>query len=68
MGRFEKKMLLSFSVFEGICCSVAGSEGYSGGSGYAASKFAVRGLTESLRKELVNTPIRVTHIAPGLLK
>jgi 3-hydroxy acid dehydrogenase/malonic semialdehyde reductase len=46
--------------------SVAGSEGYSGGSVYAASKFAVRGLTESLRKELVNTPIRVTHIAPGL--
>jgi len=48
--------------------SVAGLEGYSGGSIYCASKFAVKGLTESLRKELVSTPLRVTLVAPGLVE
>eukprot|EP01114_Cavostelium_apophysatum_P005174 TRINITY_DN158_c0_g1_i1.p1 TRINITY_DN158_c0_g1~~TRINITY_DN158_c0_g1_i1.p1 ORF type:complete len:261 (-),score=55.71 TRINITY_DN158_c0_g1_i1:29-811(-) len=46
--------------------SVAGLEGYPGGSAYCASKFAVQALTESLRKEVVATPLRVTSIAPGL--
>ena len=32
---------------------------------YCASKFAVQGLTEALRKELVATKIRVTSICPG---
>jgi len=47
--------------------SVAGLEGYPGGSIYCASKFAVQGMTESLRKELVATPLRVTAICPGLV-
>jgi len=46
--------------------SVAGLEGYVGGSAYCASKFAVQALTDSLRKELVATPLRVTAICPGL--
>ncbi|MSP81409.1 MAG: SDR family oxidoreductase [Alphaproteobacteria bacterium] len=33
--------------------SVVGSAGYAGGSLYAASKFAVRGFSESLRKDFV---------------
>lgn len=45
--------------------SIAGLEGYPGGSIYCASKFAVQGITESLRKELVATKLRVTAICPG---
>jgi 3-hydroxy acid dehydrogenase/malonic semialdehyde reductase len=47
--------------------SIAGQEGYAGGSVYCATKFAVQGLTMSMRKELVNTPIRVSSICPGLV-
>jgi len=46
--------------------SIAGLEGYAGGSGYCASKYAVEGLTTAMRKELVATPLRVTSIAPAL--
>lgn len=46
--------------------SIAGIWSYPNGSGYCASKFAVRAFTDALRIELVGTPIRVTHIAPGL--
>ena len=46
--------------------SVAGRESYAGGSVYCASKAAVRAFTGSLLREVVNTPIRVTEIQPGL--
>lgn len=45
--------------------SIAGREGYPGGSIYCATKSAVRAFTESLRKELINTRIRVIEIDPG---
>lgn len=45
--------------------SVAGREPYAGGSIYCASKAAVRSFTESLRKELIATRIRVIEIDPG---
>lgn len=47
--------------------SCAGHYAYSQGSIYNASKYAVRGFTEAARHDLINTPIRVTHIAPGLV-
>ncbi|KAK6531443.1 hypothetical protein TWF281_008247 [Arthrobotrys megalospora] len=45
--------------------SIAGREPYPGGSIYCSTKAAVRAFTESLRKELVNTRIRVAVIDPG---
>ncbi|KAG0671562.1 hypothetical protein C6P45_000394 [Maudiozyma exigua] len=48
--------------------SVAGREAYPTGSIYCASKFAVRAFTESLRKELIDTNIRVILIAPGIVE
>ena len=44
--------------------STLGSIGYPGFSIYCASKFAIRGFTESLRRELANTRISVSYIAP----
>ncbi|KAL8696697.1 MAG: hypothetical protein Q9224_002666, partial [Gallowayella concinna] len=45
--------------------SIAGREGYPGGSVYCATKAAVRVFTEALRKELIATRIRVMEIDPG---
>ncbi|KAH0324984.1 NAD(P)-binding protein, partial [Aureobasidium melanogenum] len=45
--------------------SIAGREPYPGGSIYCATKAAVRSFTESLRKELVATRVRVIEIDPG---
>ena len=45
--------------------SIAGRDGYPGGSIYCATKAAVRTFTDSLRKELIDTRIRVIEIDPG---
>ncbi|EEB97700.1 hypothetical protein MPER_02931, partial [Moniliophthora perniciosa FA553] len=48
--------------------SVAGREPYAGGSIYTATKHAVHAFTASVMRELVNTPIRVTEIQPGMVE
>ncbi|RDB21064.1 NADP-dependent 3-hydroxy acid dehydrogenase [Hypsizygus marmoreus] len=48
--------------------SIAGREPYAGGSIYTATKHAVRAFTGSMLRELVNTPIRVTEIQPGMVE
>jgi NADP-dependent 3-hydroxy acid dehydrogenase YdfG len=48
--------------------SIAGIQGYPGGSGYNAAKFAAHGVTESLRHELLGQPVRVTEVLPGLVQ
>ncbi len=48
--------------------STAGFETYPGGGGYTASKHAVRAITQTLRKELLGKPVRITEIAPGLVE
>ena len=48
--------------------SVAGREAYPEGSAYNACKFAVRGFTSALLKELVNTQIRVSEVQPGMVE
>jgi len=45
--------------------SIAGREPYIGGSIYCATKAAIRSFTDSLRKELVSTRIRIIEIDPG---
>ncbi|WP_368503021.1 SDR family oxidoreductase [Alkalihalophilus sp. As8PL] len=45
--------------------STAGLQGKANESGYVASKFAVRGFTESLQAELADTMIRVSGIYMG---
>ncbi|KIW16777.1 hypothetical protein PV08_03967 [Exophiala spinifera] len=45
--------------------SIAGREPYVGGSIYCATKAAIRTFTESLRKELIATRIRVIEVDPG---
>ncbi|KAK8060526.1 NAD(P)-binding protein [Apiospora saccharicola] len=45
--------------------SIAGREPYIGGSIYCATKAAVRSFTDSLRKELIATRVRVMEIDPG---
>jgi len=44
--------------------SIFGSIGFPHYASYCASKFAMRGFSQSLRRELVDTPVRVTYIAP----
>lgn len=47
--------------------SVAGHYAYANGSVYNASKYGVLGFTEAARHDLASTPIRITHISPGLV-
>jgi len=48
--------------------STAGRLTYEGGGGYTAAKHALAAVTETLRLELNGLPIRVTVIAPGMVK
>ncbi len=48
--------------------SIAGDAAYPGGSVYCATKAAVKTLSDGLRQDLVDTPLRVTNIKPGLVE
>lgn len=48
--------------------STAGRIAYEGGAGYTAAKHGTQVVTETLRLELCGEPIRVTEIAPGMVK
>ena len=48
--------------------STAGRWAYEGGGGYTAAKHALRVLTETLRLELNGEPIRVSEVAPGMVR
>lgn len=48
--------------------SIAGDAAYPGGSVYCATKAAVKALSDGLRIDLVDTPLRVTHIKPGMVE
>lgn len=48
--------------------SVAAFETYDNGSGYTSAKHAQAALHRTLRGELLGQPVRLTEIAPGLVK
>jgi len=48
--------------------STFGSIGFAHFATYCASKFAIRGFSEALRRELVDSPIGVTYISPRATK
>jgi len=48
--------------------SIAGDGAYPGGSVYCATKAAVKVLSDGLRIDLYDTPIRVTNVKPGLVE
>ncbi|MEU2156799.1 SDR family oxidoreductase [Streptomyces sp. NPDC019396] len=51
-----------------VLSSTAGHGTYEGGGGYVAAKHGAHVLAETLRLEIVGTPVRVIEIAPGLVK
>ena len=48
--------------------SIAGDAAYAGGSVYCATKAAVIAVSDGRRIDLVDTPVRVTIIMPGLVE
>jgi 3-hydroxy acid dehydrogenase / malonic semialdehyde reductase len=48
--------------------SIAGHEVYPAGNVYCATKFAVDALTKGMRLDLVETPVRVSTVDPGLVE
>lgn len=51
-----------------VVSSTAGHATYENGGSYAAAKHAERTIAETLRLEVNGQPIRVTEIAPGMVK
>ncbi len=48
--------------------SIAGHESYPGGSVYCATKHAVKAFTETTKKDLHDTNVRVSMVSPGLVE
>src|SRR3954452_6449373 len=48
--------------------SIAGRLVYEGGGGYTAAKHGAAALVETLRLELNGRPVRVTEVAPGMVR
>jgi NADP-dependent 3-hydroxy acid dehydrogenase YdfG len=48
--------------------STAGRIAYEGGAGYTAAKHGTQVVTETLRLELFDQPVRVCEIAPGMVR
>ncbi|MCM2394009.1 SDR family NAD(P)-dependent oxidoreductase [Streptomyces albipurpureus] len=51
-----------------VLTSTAGHGTYEGGAGYVAAKHGAHVLAETLRLEIVGTPVRVIEVAPGMVK
>lgn len=48
--------------------SIAGTAAYAGGAIYCATKAAIKLLSDGLRIDLVDTPVKVTNIQPGVVE
>ena len=71
-GLMRKTRLCLPHIADGghIVClgSIAGRQAYPNGASYVTSKFAVRGFVYALREDLLERPIRVTTVDPGLVE
>lgn len=47
--------------------STAADAGYEGGAGYCGAKAAERSVVEAMRLELVDQPVRIAEVAPGMV-
>ncbi|MFF5322260.1 SDR family NAD(P)-dependent oxidoreductase [Janibacter hoylei] len=68
--RVVQALLPSLVAGEGVIVNVgstAGRVSYEGGAGYTAAKHALATMTETMRLELVEQPVRITEIAPGMV-
>jgi NADP-dependent 3-hydroxy acid dehydrogenase YdfG len=50
-----------------VLTSIAGREIYPGGGGYTAAKHGAAAVTDTLRLELMDQPVRVIEVAPGMV-
>lgn len=69
-ARVTQALLPALTTATGIVVfvtSIAAEAGYEGGAGYCGAKAAERSMVESMRLELVDTDVRITEIAPGLV-
>ena len=48
--------------------SIAALSVYEGGAGYTAAKHGLRAVTQTLRRELLGQPVRVTEVDPGMVE
>jgi len=51
-----------------VVTSITAREVYTGGAGYSAAKHAQAAVAETLRLELLGQPVRVSEIAPGMVR
>ncbi|RWU82622.1 oxidoreductase [Janibacter hoylei PVAS-1] len=68
--RVVQALLPSLVAGEGVIVNVgstAGRTSYEGGAGYTAAKHALATMTETMRLELVDQPVRITEVAPGMV-
>jgi NADP-dependent 3-hydroxy acid dehydrogenase YdfG len=70
--RVTKALLPALEIEPGghivVMSSTAGRVVYEGGGGYTAAKHAATAVAETLRLELNGRPIRVSEIAPGMVR
>lgn len=48
--------------------SIAGLQVYEGGAGYTSVKHGLRAVTQTLRREVLGRPVRVTEVDPGMVE
>ncbi|GAB3818625.1 SDR family NAD(P)-dependent oxidoreductase [Tessaracoccus terricola] len=70
-GRVTKAMLPALVAAEGavvFVTSTAAETAYEGGAGYNAAKFGQRAVVGALRLEIVDQPVRVCEVSPGMVE
>ena len=69
MGAREARQLIESGAGHVVnITSLAAHVPYEGGGGYNAAKHAAYAVNEVMRLELVARPVRITEVAPGLVK